>query len=64
MNFSTPRHPVTFIVLFKAVVGCSVAMLALAGVAVPHLGGIDPVVLKAAGAALGAVIGAAVALRG
>lgn len=55
---------VSFVLVFKSVVGFSFAMLALVGVTIP-LFGYEPTPIAEGGAALGgAILGAVLALRG
>lgn len=57
------RKTVSFALLFKSVVGTSIAALTLFGVAVPHFG-IEPTFASGGAAAgLGALIGGALALK-
>lgn len=58
------RDAFSFALLLKAAVGCSVGTLAIFGVAVPHFG-FEPTGLdEGIAAGLGAVLGAALAIRG
>ena len=54
----------TFAMAFKAAVGCSVATLALFGVAVPHLGIEPTIVQEGAAAGAGAIMGLVLAIKG
>jgi hypothetical protein len=63
---NTLRHglrAVSFVLLFKSVVGASVAALALFGVVVPFFGITPTPVTGGSAAAAGGVIGALLALR-
>jgi|HubBroStandDraft_6_1064221.scaffolds.fasta_scaffold1851471_1 hypothetical protein len=55
---------VSFILLFKSIVGFSVAALALFGVVVPLLGGEPHPVGQGGAAVVGGLVGALLALRG
>jgi hypothetical protein len=55
---------VSFILLFKSMVGFSIAALALVGVVVPTFGLETTLATEGAAATAGAVIGAVLALRG
>lgn len=55
---------VSFVLLFKSMVGFSVAMLALMGVVVPKIGIETNFLTEGTAAAGGAILGAILALRG
>ena len=58
------RKAISFVFLLKSMVGCSIAVLALFGVAIPHFG-IEPTAVgQGVAASFGAGIGAFLALRG
>ena len=57
------RKAVSFVLLFKSVVGLSVATLAVFGVVVPLFGINPPPSVEGGAATVGALIGAVLALR-
>jgi len=58
------RRAVSFVLVLKAMVGFSVAALALFGVAVPYLGYEATAASGSAAAGIGALVGAVLAIRG
>lgn len=61
---SSEQTRVPFSLLFKSVVGCSAALLALSGVALPRLFGVETTPpVEGATALVGAVLGIILALK-